>query len=272
MLISFLFQSIQRQLFPLEKWHQNVYSQYGEDGVIAYLIKQLPTQNKWAVEFWANDGIYYSNTYRLIVEENYQAVYIEGALIPYMQLLETQKKHPTAITAIHSYITHQSEQTPATNTSPPSKTIDALLKNTPVPPDVDIMSIDIDSYEYHVWQSMKQYHPKIVIIEYNVWMLPHVWHLHDQPLPHRSKYIKPYVGNSLATILSIGKAKGYVPVHMTLSNVLFVRQDLMGTLKPIQHFTLCWMTTLKLPTKIIKAYVWHGCYRLRRWLTHWSKR
>lgn len=39
------------------------------------------------------------------------------------------------------------------------------LKQTDIPNDFELLSIDIDSYDYQVWKSLKVYKPKIVIIE-----------------------------------------------------------------------------------------------------------
>lgn len=41
-----------------------------------------------------------------------------------------------------------------------------------MPKDFDILSIDIDSCNYQVWASIKEYSPKIVIIEVNSYLPP----------------------------------------------------------------------------------------------------
>ena len=48
-----------------------------------------------------------------------------------------------------------------------SNSLDDLLKQTDIPNDFDILSIDIDTYDYQVWKSLKVYKSKIVIIEIN---------------------------------------------------------------------------------------------------------
>ena len=44
-------------------------------------------------------------------------------------------------------------------------TIDNILKRNNIQNDIDIMSIDIDSYDLDVYRSIEIYHPKLLIIE-----------------------------------------------------------------------------------------------------------
>ncbi|WP_295399002.1 hypothetical protein, partial [uncultured Thiocystis sp.] len=71
---------------PLHTFAQNIYSQNGEDGIIAEVLKRISRSSEldhWCVEFGAWDGVYLSNTYNLIKNKGYKAVLIEG----------DQKKH-----------------------------------------------------------------------------------------------------------------------------------------------------------------------------------
>ena len=77
-----------------EKYKRNIYSQNGEDGVISEILKRLNlnSKNKWCCEFGAWDGIHGSNTFNLVKNLNYSAVYIEGEKNKYKDLLNTRKK------------------------------------------------------------------------------------------------------------------------------------------------------------------------------------
>lgn len=57
-----------------------------------------------------------------------------------------------------------------------SNSLDALLKNTAIPHHFEVLSIDIDSYDSWVWESLTTYNPKIVIIEVNSSFSPGVEH------------------------------------------------------------------------------------------------
>ena len=64
----------------LNKYKKNIFSQNGEDGIILEIIKRLNLngKNKWCCEFGAWNGIHGSNTFNLVKNFNFNAVYIEG--------------------------------------------------------------------------------------------------------------------------------------------------------------------------------------------------
>ena len=49
----------------------------------------------------------------------------------------------------------------------PENKLDNLLKNTSLPIEFDILSIDVDGPDYFILRDMKIYKPKILILEYN---------------------------------------------------------------------------------------------------------
>jgi hypothetical protein len=65
----------------LEEFRSNTYSQAGEDGLISEILSRISTSydiDHWCCEFGAWDGLYLSNTARLIREDKYNAILIEG--------------------------------------------------------------------------------------------------------------------------------------------------------------------------------------------------
>lgn len=63
----------------LNSYQKNIYSQFGEDGIIQRIFEILPvTDEKWCVELGAWDGIYLSNTHHLIKNKQWNGVLIEG--------------------------------------------------------------------------------------------------------------------------------------------------------------------------------------------------
>jgi hypothetical protein len=92
--------------------------------------------------------------------------------------------------------------------------------------ELDLLNIDIDSYDYWVWQALRA-SPRLVVIEYNA-MLGH------QPVvvPYgtiREDSPKGYSGASLAALELLGRQKGYRLLgcdHMGV-NAYFGRADLL---------------------------------------------
>ena len=45
--------------------------------------------------------------------------------------------------------------------------LDCLLREHPIPEDFDLLSIDIDGNDYHVWGAVHAYRPRLVLVEFN---------------------------------------------------------------------------------------------------------
>jgi hypothetical protein len=45
--------------------------------------------------------------------------------------------------------------------------LDLILSATPIPRNIDFLSIDIEGNDYHVWRAMSMYRPKAICIEFN---------------------------------------------------------------------------------------------------------
>ena len=193
-----------------EKFKKNYYSQNGEDGIIQELIKLLNiNDNSWCCEFGAWDGKNSSNTFYLIEKNNFNAVYIESNKKKFEQLKKTQKKY-NKILAINEHVERNNNSV---------KSIDNILSNTPIPKYFELLSIDIDSYDLDVWDSLKNYFPKIVIIEINSSIKPGIY----------SKHGSASQGNSFSSTVKIAKQKGYKLICHT-GNCIFIRNDLINKL------------------------------------------
>jgi len=208
-----------------ENIKKNIHSQNGEDGIIEELLKRLNIDSGWVCEFGAWDGIHLSNTFNLVKNKNFNAVFIEGDKKKYNDLLNTVEQYNN-IVPINAYVDHN-------NTS---NNLDNLLKTTSIPLDFDILSIDIDSYDYQVWKSLQEYKPKIVIIEIN-----------SSVKVNNSDWIHTpgrYQGTGFKPTYDLGLSKGYKFVLHT-GNMFFIRDDLFEKLdisynNPLENFRSKW--------------------------------
>tara|TARA_B110000858_G_C17749443_1_gene448952 strand:- start:203 stop:862 length:660 start_codon:yes stop_codon:yes gene_type:complete len=208
-----------------EQYNYNIYSQNGEDGVIEELLNRLNITNGWVCEFGAWDGKHLSNTFNLVKNKQFKAIFIEGDNDKYNDLLKTVNEFST-IVPIKAYVDYNDTQ----------HSLDNLLKNTDIPNDFDILSIDIDSFDYQIWKSVKAYKPKIVIIEINssVKVNDSQW-IHTQ---------NRYQGTGFKPTYDLGIEKGYKFVLHT-GNMFFVREDLFDKLditydNPLENFRNDW--------------------------------
>jgi hypothetical protein len=62
------------------KFKKNIYSQFGEDGILEEIINRLPKESlsHTAVEFGAWDGIHLSNIRNLILNQEFNGIFIEA--------------------------------------------------------------------------------------------------------------------------------------------------------------------------------------------------
>ena len=187
----------------LNEFARNVTSQNGEDGIIEKVLEVIGDNDKWCVEFGSWDGKACSNTYRLITEKEYSAVLIEGNPKRYKDLLKTFGENHRVI-PLNAFVGFDKETG-----------LDSILKATDIPPDFDILSIDIDGNDYHVWEAARAYKPKIVVIEFNPTIPPTVEFIQsaDKRLMH---------GSSLLSITKLANSKGYELVCATTTNAIYV--------------------------------------------------
>ena len=184
-------------------YKKNIYSQNGEDGIIEEILKRLNITSGWVCEFGAWDGKHLSNTFHLVKNRGFNAVYIEGDSIKFNDLLVTanQFKHIKPINAFVEYKWKKNN-------------LDSILSTTLIPKDFDVLSIDIDSFDYQIWKSLQLYLPKIVIIEINSYIHPDVKDYIHTP--------NKFQGTSFNPMLELGIQKGYKFLLHT-GNMIFIR-------------------------------------------------
>lgn len=187
------------------KYLKNVYSQNGEDGILTELLDRLDIRAGWVAEVGAWDGKHLSNTYAL-VEKGFNAVYVEGDPEKFKDLQKTAAEHPEGtIRAVNAML------------SAGEDTFGAILEEYSA--EYAVVSIDIDSFDYAVWDKMRL-SPAIVVVEINS----------DELDPRRCTGPDDPPGTSFPSMLELGRSKGYEFVCHT-GNMIFVRRDLFPRLR-----------------------------------------
>ncbi len=174
----------------------SVYSQYGEDGIIQYLIDVLQLSNKQCCEIGMS-GIVFSNTYNLVENYNWYGVYVE------------KNKEELDKVKLGIHINLEVEKTGINS-------IDNILKNTKLDKNFDILSIDIDGIDYYIWDGLSTYEPNVVIIEINPFLG------YDVDYINRGSIFS----SSFKSVVELGNRKGYTLVCMT-GNLIFVKTNLL---------------------------------------------
>ncbi len=211
----------------LNKYEYQVLSQNGEDGIIYEICKRIGTPNKYFVEFGVGNGTENNSAYLLM--QNWAGAWIEGSTqhCNQMKLAYAAVINSKRLQVKESFITKDN--------------IVDLFEEINVPPDLTLLSIDIDGNDYWVWKALSKYKPRIVVIEYNASVGPHL----DWVMPYNENHVwngqtvGHFFGASLKALELLGTTLGYslVGCNLTGANAFFVRNDLISPAVFAEPFT-----------------------------------
>jgi hypothetical protein len=192
-----------------------VFSQNGEDGVLAEIFDRIGAGGGGFVEFGIQDGTE-GNTVFLAQVLGWSGAYLEADDAAFAALERRFAANPRVRT-LHAAVEPD--------------TAEALFAQAGVPPEPDLVSIDVDGNDYWIWRALNAYRPRVVVIEYNGAFDP------------RERRVMPYTpgfrwdgtsayGASLGALEDLAAEKGYRLVHTELAgvNAFFVREDLAADL------------------------------------------
>lgn len=137
---------------PLRDAEFRVFSQFGDDGIIQFLLSAVPVSNDRFVEFGVED--YREATTRFLMQnDNWRGL-----------VMDSSAENIEAITSSYWYDNHELTTRTAWVTA---ENINGLLAEAGFTGPLGILHIDVDGNELHVWNSLDVADPDIVILEYN---------------------------------------------------------------------------------------------------------
>ncbi len=191
---------------PLASFARDVTSQNGEDGLIEEIFRRIGTTNQWCLEVGAWDGKHFSNTYSLWHDQGWAALLIECSPALFQELT----RHTTDFPKV--YPRHRRVAITGKDS------LEAIVRESDAPADMDFMSIDVDGNDYYLLDSLRHCRPRVVIIEFNPTIPPEV-ELVQEP-DSRARF-----GASAGALASLAHTKGYGLAACTATNCLFVRRE-----------------------------------------------
>ena len=206
---------------PFTKYMKNFYSQSGEDGIVLELLDRIRitskkfSNNPVCIEFGAWDGKYLSNTFHLVETYGWNAYYIEGDAKRFKDLFLTSNLYPN-ITPINSWISPNGTS---------DNSLNRILKKHNCPINVEVLSIDVDSCDLDIWESLTEFDPLIVVIEVNSSIPPGIL----------LRQGKNFDGNSFSAVLQVASSKGYKLVAHT-GNMILVKSEIVKKLNIEKRF------------------------------------
>ena len=198
----------------LLKYGFKAYSQADEDGIIQEIFQRIGVTNKTFIEIGVGDGL--ENNTLFLLLKGWKGFWVDGDL--------------KNIKAIHNkfLFLKDSGRLSIKQVWIDKDNIDSLINDFGLPQEIDLLSIDIDGNDYHVFKNIVSLNPRVVVIEYNAKLPPPVKWVMTYNQCH-TKTNTDYFGASLKSFEYLFQKKGYLLVgcNITGSNAFFVRKDLM---------------------------------------------
>lgn len=196
-----------------------IFSQFGDDGLIQYLIQTLNIKHNRFIEFGVEDYSE-SNTRFLLMNNNWSGFVIDGSVDNINRLTNTDYYWRYDLQAIAEFIT--------------AENINTIIQKSGMS-DIGILSIDIDGNDYFVLKNLdlNTINPDILILEYNSVFGPirKITIPYDPNFRRTEKhYSNLYWGASLPALNSLAQEKGYCLIgsNMAGNNAYFIREDLQN--------------------------------------------
>ena len=198
-----------------------VFSQWGDDGIIQYLVHHLQIEPRTFIEFGVQN-YRESNTRFLLMNNNWTGLVIDGCreYVDYIRKDDIYWRYD--LTAVCAFVDREN--------------INKIFVENGFEGKIGILNIDIDGNDYWIWDAINVVEPVLVIIEYNSFFgdqyaitIPY------DPKFNRTQahYSNLYWGASLKALCLLAEKKGYefVGSNSNGNNAYFVRKDRIGQLR-----------------------------------------
>jgi hypothetical protein len=195
----------------LARHNRGVYSQLGEDGVVAEIFRRIGTRDRTFVEIGIGDGR--ENTSRLFLETGWKGIWIEGS----DSNIEMANKYfgeyvsNGSLIIINAFVT--------------AENINKILDDAAAPEKIDYLSLDVDFNTAYIWAALNR-RARVTCIEFNG-HLPLNLDIRVPYIPDQVWDGGVWFGASLKAMENIGIAKEMSLVGCDLMgvNAFFVARD-----------------------------------------------
>ncbi len=213
-----------KKIEKIEDIEFKIFSQFGDDGIIQFLIDKLEIDYEYQnfIEFGVED---YSeaNTKFLLLNNNWSGLILDSS----NENIENIKKNnffwKFELEAIKSFITKEN--------------INSIIANSNInKKKIGILSIDIDGNDYWVWKEINVIDPLIVIVEYNSTFgfekkisIPYNQDFERSKAHHSNLYW----GASIEALKFLAKQKGYkfLTTNSAGNNAYFIKENIFDKIK-----------------------------------------
>ena len=202
----------------------SIFSQFGDDGIIQWLIHNLDIPNKTFIEFGVDD-YNESNTRFLMMNDNWSGFVMDGSENNMLKLKAEYYywKHDLNSKAI--FINKDN--------------INELIASQNLHKDLGLLHIDLDGNDYYIWNAINVVEPIIVIVEYNSIFgtdraISTIYD--DDFVRSKAHYSNLLFGSSIKSLYQLATNKGYsfIGCNNAGNNAYFIRNDKINdVIKPV---------------------------------------
>jgi hypothetical protein len=202
----------------LEDAEFQIFSQWGEDGIVQYLVQNLDIEHKTFVEFGV-ETFREANCRFLMQKDFWSGMVIDGSAKNIATIKQSNFFWLYDLTAVEAFITRDN--------------IAGLIAGAPFD-GLGILSVDIDGVDYFVLEALGHLTPSIIIVEYNGLFGPTA----KVSVPYSADFWRTkahhsnlYYGASLRAFDHLLSNRGYrlVGGNAAGNNAFFVRSDLINS-------------------------------------------
>lgn len=197
-----------------------VFSQWGEDGIIQYLVSRVHIERPVFVEFGV-ESYRESNTRFLLENDHWEGLVLDSGTAHLDFIERSELRWRYTIEGRSAFLTREN--------------INQVIVDGGVDGDIGLLSVDVDGNDYWILEAVDVVSPRILVVEYNSLFGPQA----AVTVPYRANFDRRSAhwsgllyGASLAALHRLGEAKGYrlVGCNRAGVNAFFVRSDVVGDL------------------------------------------
>ena len=190
---------------------KKITSQNGEEGVVQHLLEKIYGKKLSEItglelcDIGSGDGFFLSQVYYFVKKFKFKSLLIDGD--------EGHIKQSKNFFLNNHFVHHENLFIDKINT------IEYFLDKYKLKKDFDLLSIDVDGQDYHLFKRIKKYKPKIVIIETNMTMNKDSIII-EKEQKNSDHYVG--IGSSPRAIYELAKEKGYKLCLQAFNNLILI--------------------------------------------------
>ena len=203
----------------------SVFSQWGEDGIIDWIINKIERLPKIFLEIGTEDYTE-SNTRFLLMNKNWDGFLIEGDKNKVNKIKSQQIFWKYNLKVQNKFINKEN--------------INKIIKEISIPKKIGLLSLDIDSIDYWILKEIKGIDPTIIICEYNSIFGTSK----SVTVPYKKNFIRNkehysnlYYGASIKAFIDLMIKKNYIFIgtNSAGNNAFFVKRKFLKFNKIVKN-------------------------------------